>query len=58
MSDDLRNRCPTREDQINLTDRWEIEYWIRKFDTNEHDLRNAIQIVGTSATKVSEQLKH
>lgn len=56
MSDDLNNRGPTDRSRINVNERWELQWWTKSLGVSEHDLRNAITVVGTSADAVRRHL--
>jgi hypothetical protein len=58
MNDNLTPRGPRDASRINLSEPWEIDYWTKKFDVSEHDLRGAVQAVGYSAEKVEAKLRH
>lgn len=58
MSDNLNNRGPQDASKINLSEKWEVEYWTKKFGVSEHELRGAVQAVGPSVEKVEAKLKH
>jgi hypothetical protein len=58
MDDNLQNRGNPDRTRINLSERWEVDYWIQELDVTEEDLRKAVEAVGPSAEKVKEQLRH
>jgi hypothetical protein len=43
--------------RINITERYEVEYWTAKFGVSPEKLRNAVNKVGASARLVEEELR-
>jgi hypothetical protein len=57
MADDKSKRAPHGGKLINLTERYEIVYWTKKFGVRRECLAEAVKAVGPSADKVGEYLK-
>jgi hypothetical protein len=55
--DNLQQRNNPDAKRINVHEVHEVRYWTRTLGVDEHDLRNAVQAVGTSADKVREYLQ-
>ena len=56
MSDDLSKRRPQDASKISLTEKWEVEYWCKKFGCTEAQLRAAVKAVGNGAAAVQKHL--
>lgn len=56
MSDDKTKKRPQDASKINLNQRYEIDYWCNRFGCSEDELRNAVDIVGTSKEDVEDFL--
>jgi hypothetical protein len=57
MSDDLNNRGPQDRSRINMTEKWEVQYWTRELGVSEDELRQIIQQTGNAVTAVRQHLK-
>ncbi len=57
MPDDLNKKRPHDATKINLSQPWEVSYWISAFGTTETKLRNAVNMVGPSVSAVKEYLR-
>jgi hypothetical protein len=55
--DDKQQRNTPDSKRINIHEEHEVRYWTKALGVNEHELRNAVAAVGTSADKVREYLK-
>jgi hypothetical protein len=55
MADDLTKRGPQDRSKVNVNERWEVDYWTRKWNVTEAQLRAAVE-VGTSAAAVARHL--
>ncbi len=56
MPDDLTKTRPQDSQRINLSQDYEIRYWCKKFRCTEKELRDAVSLVGDSATAVQTYL--
>lgn len=56
MSDNLHKRGPKDASRVNVHEKWEVEYWTKKFECNETQLLDAVSVVGTNAQAVQQQL--
>ena len=57
MSDDLSKRQPQDASKINVHEKWELDYWKKKLDVAEEELKAAVHAVGTGVEKVKQYLK-
>jgi hypothetical protein len=56
MTDDLKNKGRQDDIRINVSQDWEVRYWVRKLKTTEVKLKQAVKVVGNLATDVREYL--
>lgn len=56
MSDNLKIRQPQDPKQINVKEKWELDYWSKKFNITPDKLKQTVQTVGTQADKVKRHL--
>ena len=57
MADDLKKRAPQDASRINVHEPWEVKYWTHKFGVTKDALAAAVELVGTSAQAVADQVK-
>ena len=57
MSDDRRKQGRADDIRINVRQRWEVAYWIRKFGVTRKELLAAVREVGPMAVNVQNRLK-
>jgi hypothetical protein len=57
MPDDKTKRGKQDRSRINLNERYEVEYWMRKFGVSEEKLRDLVSRVGNSVYAIAEELK-
>lgn len=57
MADDTSKRGPADGKRVNVNESWEVQYWGKKFDSTEDQLRAAVKAVGTMAIDVEKHLK-
>ncbi len=57
MSDDLNNRGPQDRSRINMSEKWEVQYWTKELGVSEEELRQIIQQAGNNVTAVRQHLK-
>jgi hypothetical protein len=57
MSDDKTKKGPQDRLRINVTEKYEVQYWTDKFGVTSDQLRNAVQKVGVMAADVEKELK-
>jgi len=57
MSDDKTKKGQRDRDRINLNERYELDYWRKKFGVSEEELRAAVERVGSSANAVEQELR-
>lgn len=56
MADDLKNRGPADRARINVHERYEVDYWCKKFGCSEAELKNAVKHAGVMADRVENYL--
>jgi hypothetical protein len=56
MTDNLRRTHPEDPTKININERWEVEYWTKKWSVTEVQLRAAHQAVGPSTRAIAARL--
>ena len=54
--DDLQIRKPLDSSRINLHEKYEVNYWCKKFNCTVAKLQEAVHAVGVSAAKVQVYL--
>jgi hypothetical protein len=52
MSDDLNNTGPQDDSRVNVNQPHEVQYWTQQLGCSERQLREAVAVVGVSATAV------
>jgi hypothetical protein len=57
MSDNPNKRGEPDRSTVSLSERWEVEYWTKKFKCTEEQLKTAVKKVGKSADAVEKELK-
>jgi hypothetical protein len=57
MTDDPNKKGRQDRSRINLSERYEVDYWMKKFGISEHQLEAAVKAVGSSAELVEQHLK-
>ncbi|MBS0240303.1 MAG: DUF3606 domain-containing protein [Proteobacteria bacterium] len=57
MADDRSKKGPQDRSRINLSERYEVDYWTKEFGISEGKLEAAVKAVGSSAEAVREYLK-
>ena len=57
MPDDKTKRGPQDRAKINVQEKYEMDYWSRKFGVTPDQLRNALKKVGPSAAAVELELQ-
>ena len=57
MSDDKTKTQPQDASKVNVHEQYEVEYWTKKFGVTPAQLKAAVSRVGTSASKVEQDLK-
>jgi hypothetical protein len=56
MADDLSKKGPQDSSRINLSERWEVDYWTRTLGVSKEELEKAVRAVGSSAAAVRRHL--
>ncbi|MDW7692679.1 DUF3606 domain-containing protein [Flammeovirgaceae bacterium SG7u.111] len=56
MSDNLNRKFPEDPTKININQKWELNYWSKKFGVSQIQLISAVNQVGYSVAKVKEYL--
>jgi hypothetical protein len=51
MSDDTSKRGPQDRSKVNLSERYEVDYWTKKWNITEAQLRAAVTKAGSSGAK-------
>ena len=57
MPDDKTKRGPQDRAKTNVQEKYEMDYWSRKFGVTPDQLRNAVKRVGPSAEAVERELQ-
>ena len=57
MADDKTKRGPQDASRINVHEKYEVEYWTKKFGVTEEQLKAAVAKVGVMAKAVEAELK-
>jgi len=57
MSDNRNLRGEPDRSLINMGEQYEVEYWTKRFGCTKQRLQQAVNAVGSSATKVEAWLK-
>jgi hypothetical protein len=57
MADDKSKQGPQDRSRINVNERYELDYWSKKFGVSEDDLKRAVDKVGAMADDVEKELK-
>ena len=57
MADDKVKKFPQDANRINIHEPYELEYWSRKFGVAPQKIRDAVGVVGTSASAVERYIK-
>jgi hypothetical protein len=57
MSDDKTKKGTQDRERINLNQRYEVQYWTKKFGISEEELRAAVERAGPNAEAVELYLK-
>ena len=57
MADDPSKKGQQDRSRINLSERYEVDYWTKKFGVSESKLEAAAKSMGSSASAVEEHLK-
>jgi hypothetical protein len=57
MSDDKKNIGDPDRSRISTNERYEMDYWSKKFNVTHDELKAAIQAVGNVPEKVEQYLK-
>lgn len=58
MSDDTTKHGAQDRARINVHQEYELRDWAKSLGVDEHEVRNAVGIVGDNAEKVREYLRH
>jgi hypothetical protein len=57
MADDKTKTRPQDSSRINVHEKYEIEYWTKRFGVSPEALRAAVEKVGPSVSKVEAELQ-
>lgn len=57
MADDKSKQGPQDRARINVNERYELDYWSKKFGVSEDELKRAVGKVGVMADDVEKELK-
>lgn len=57
MADDQQYREPSDRSRVNLSDAYEVRFWMMEFGCTEEQLRAAAKEHGDSAAAIGEALK-
>ena len=56
MADDRLNRGEPDRSKINMSEDYEVKYWIKHFGVSRDELQRVIEKVGNSAVAVRKEL--
>ncbi len=56
MPDDTRKKGAQDRSRINIHEPYEVEYWTKTLKVSKQKLKEAVEAVGTSVTKVRDYL--
>jgi len=56
MADDLRNRGNQDRSRVNINEKWEVEYWTKKWGVTRAQLVAAVKEVGVSVAALAKKL--
>ena len=56
MPDDKTKRGPADAQRVNVNEKWEVEYWTKKFGVSEDELKAAVKKAGPMARDVAKAL--
>ena len=57
MSDDKTKRGRQDRTKINVHEKYELDYWSKKFGVTPDELRDAVKRVGTSLEAIERELQ-
>ncbi len=57
MGDNKQETGQPDRERINLSEDYEVRYWVQALGVSEQKLREAVHTVGTSAAKVREYVR-
>jgi uncharacterized protein DUF3606 len=56
VADDLRNRGNQDRSRVNINEKWEVEYWTKKWGVTRAQLVAAVKEVGVSVAALAKKL--
>jgi hypothetical protein len=56
MPDNKEKKIPLDKSRVNLSQKYEIEYWCNAFNVSEKQLRNLVNQYGTSVAEIRKHL--
>lgn len=56
MADDLNRRQPEDPTKVNVNEKWEVDYWTKKWGVTEQQLKDAVKAVGVMTKDVATKL--
>lgn len=56
MADNLQNRGQQDRANINVHEKWEVDYWTRTLGVSEQELVEAVMAAGTAVKSVKQHL--
>lgn len=57
MSDNLHKHGPADAKRVNVHEKWEVDYWTKKFGVSEEKLKEAAGAAGPMAVNIEKYLK-
>lgn len=57
MADDKTKKGPGDSSKINMSENYEVSYWMEVFDVSEKELQDAVKKVGNSVNAVRTHLR-
>jgi len=56
MADDLSNRGNQDRSRVNVHEKWEVDYWTKKWGVTRDQLATAAKEVGVSVAAIAKKL--
>jgi hypothetical protein len=57
MTDNLRKNTTADAKRVNVHEKWEVEYWTKKFGVTEERLKDAAKAAGPMAANIEKYLQ-
>jgi hypothetical protein len=56
MPDHVSKRGPSDRTRVEVNEKWEVDFWCKRFRCTETELKDAVKLIGPMATAVKAQL--